>query len=95
MSRSSGSHCTVVLQQADTTRVEAQHVSVNNSDEVEYSSYYYEDEGYNTGACTDSWRIADTMQKDKLQMAAVLHQHWLDTCNTDYDSHMSDCDDDE
>ena len=99
MSKSSGSRCTVVLQQADTTRVETQHVFVHNSEEVEYSSYYYEDEGYNTDTCTDSCQgrhIADAMQKDKLRMAALLHHHWLDTCNsrgTDYDSHISDNED--
>ncbi len=99
MSKSSASPCTVVLQQADTTRVEAQHLFVHNSEEVEYSSYYYEDEGYSTGACTDSWQgqhIADAMQKDKLRMAALLHHHWSDTCNsrgTDYDSHISDDED--
>ena len=84
MSRPSASPCIVVLQQADTTRVEAQHVFVHNSEEVQYSSYFYEDEGYSTGACTDSWQgqhVADAMQKDKLQMAAHLHR-WLDTCNS-------------
>jgi len=96
MSRSSGSACTVVLQQADTTRVEAQHVFVHNSEEVAYSSCYYEDEGYSMGASTDSWQgqhTADAMQQDKLRMAALLHNRWLDTCNsrgTDYDSHTSD-----
>lgn len=45
---------------------------VHNSEEVAYSSYYYEDEGYSTG--TDSWQhTADTMQKDKLRMAGLLH----------------------
>ena len=68
MSRSSGSCCTVVSQPADTTNVEAQHVYVHNSEEVQYSSYFYEDEGYSKGACTDSWQgqhTVDAMQKDK------------------------------
>lgn len=85
MSESSGNRCTVVLQQADTTRVEARHVFVHNCEEVQYSSYYYEDEGYSIGACTDSGQgqhIADAMQKDKLRMAALLHHHWLDTCTS-------------
>ena len=96
MSRSSGSRCTVVSQPADTTNVEAQHVYVHNSEVVQYSSYFYADEGYSKGACTDSWQgqhTVDAMQKDKLWMAALLHNCWLDTCNsrgTDYDSHISD-----
>ncbi len=96
MSRSSGSRCTVVSQPADTTNIEAQHVYVHNSEEVQYSSYFYEDEGYSKGACTDSWQgqhTVDAMQRDKLWMAALLHNCWLDTCNsrgTDYDSHISD-----